>query len=644
MKEQHDDHQLIRAWLRCGLRRRDLLRLLGAGASLATINAILAACGGTAPVATSAPAATAPATTAASAPTTGAAATGAVSTTRAAVATTGAAATPVAAGMPTSAAPAAGTVATNVTLTMPIVTTLDITLDPQKAINALVLFNLYDFIYGGLVKYDKDARVIPDLAEKWDKSPDGLVYTFHLRDNAKFASGRKVTPDDFIYSWKRALDPKTPSPAEHFLEHIKGYKAFLKGEATELAGAKKLDDRTLEVTLSKPYNFFLSYACTYPFWAVDKELVEKYGDRNNVDWTNHEPYGTGAWKVAKFDPATGIELVRNEHYWGEQSPSVTKVSIPLIKGPTAANQALNLYKGDQAEILSNFPLSLLDAVEKDYKDQIVVVEGGGTSSVALSFSKKPFDNMLVRLAFAMAIDRERYGKQIWRGAWKPTEFFEPPSIPNYQGAPGIKFNLEEAKKVLAAAGFPNGQGLPPVTLYIASATSAEDVNRYRALADMWNKGLGANVQIDTSLTATQIIDKRKEEKGFQMELMGWINITETPQLMSEVFRTDSPYMKDRFDWGLPVEKKSYGGVEYDPAADAKKFDDLMNQADIEQDAKKRNDLYRQGEELMLKNAVYVPYGNFVYRSLVKPKVRGLEWGAFFFFYPRSIEKNVIVTK
>ncbi len=161
---------------------------------------------------------------------------------------------------------------------------------------------------------------------------------------------------------------------------------------------------------------------------------------------------------------------------------------------------------------------------------------------------------------------------------------------------------------------------------------------------MWNKGLGANVQVNTSLTNTQIIDKRKAEKGFQMEIMGWINITETPQLESEVFRTDSVYMKDRFDWGLPVPTKSSNGVAYDPATDAKKFDELMNQADVEQDPKKRNDLYNQGEALILKNAVYVPYGNFVYRELVKPKVQGLEWGAFFFFYPRSFEKNVVVLK
>ena len=150
--DEHPNHQLTSAWLRSGLRRRDLLRLLAAGTSLVTINAILTACGGTPVTSTSAPAATVAATTGAAtvAPTTGAVATGAASTARVAVATTGAAATPATTGSiaaataSTAPAYAAGDIATNVTITMPVVTTLDITLDPHKAINALVLFNLYE--------------------------------------------------------------------------------------------------------------------------------------------------------------------------------------------------------------------------------------------------------------------------------------------------------------------------------------------------------------------------------------------------------------------------------------------------------------------------------------------------------------------
>ena len=208
--------EIATAWTRAGLSRRDLLRLLSAGVSLATLNAILTACGGAAATPTAGTTATG-ATTAAkptAAPTTAggsAPATNATAATTGSV-TTGSTARPAAIGSPVANSAATGNIATGITLTLPIVTTTDITLDPHKAINSLVFGNLYEYIYGGLTRYDKDAHVVPDLAEKWDKSPDGLVYTFHLRDGIKFANGKPITPDDFIYSWKRTLDPKRPRP------------------------------------------------------------------------------------------------------------------------------------------------------------------------------------------------------------------------------------------------------------------------------------------------------------------------------------------------------------------------------------------------------------------------------------------------
>lgn len=530
----------------------------------------------------------------------------------------------------------------NVTLTMPVVTTIDVTLDPNKADNQGLFAELYMYIYGGMVIDDKDAHVKMDLAEKIDKSPDGLVYTFHIRPDAKFGNGRAVVADDFVYSWKRALDPKNTSPTVLFLENLKGAKEYTAGTATEISGVRKIDDHTLELTLVEPHNYFLSYMCVFPWYIVDKDLVEKYGDSNNSDWINHQPYGTGPWRVDKFDPTTSIELVPNEHYWDPPSPSVTRIVLPILKGPTAATTALNLYKANQAQVVGVIPISLLDAVRKDYKDEVVDVVVGGTESVALSFTKKPFDDVLVRRAFAMALDRATFDNQVWRGTLKVTENFEPPSVKDYTPPPGIKYDPQEAKKVLAAAGFPGGKGLPPITLYMSSELSAEDINRWRALAQMWNTTLGSNVVVDTSMTQDQIDRKRVAEKGFQLEIFGVINVTETPQLMSEFLRSDSVYMKDRLDWGAPVPAMSYGGVTYDPAADSKTFDRLTSQADVEQDPEKRNALYQQAEELALRNAVYIPFGIYVYPALNKKNVRGLVWGAYYYIIPGAVGKDVVV--
>jgi ABC-type transport system substrate-binding protein len=539
-------------------------------------------------------------------------------------------------------AAAQGDVQTGVTLTMPLVTVFDITLDPNKAENLGEHAELYMYIYGGMVVHSKDAHVQQDLAETIETSDDGLVYTFHIRPDAKFGNGRAVVADDFIYSWERALDPERPSPTRFFLENIEGYEAFSNGEADTLSGVRKIDDQTVEVTLSRPYNFFLSYMCVFPWYIVDRELVEAHGDRNNSEWTNHQPYGTGQWKVDRFDPTTAIELVPNEHHWAPPSPSISRIIIPILKGPTAANTALNLYKADQAQVIGAIPLSLLDSVRQDFPDELVEVLVGGTQSVALSFSKPPFDNVLARRAFAMALDRETFCNQVWNGARRPTEVFEPPSIKDYTPPEGIAYDPEGAVEVLAAAGFPNGEGLPTITLYMSSETSAEDINRWRALAQMWNDTLGSDVVIDTSMTADQINRRRVEEKGFQIEIMGVINITETPQLMSEFMRSDSVYQKDRFDWGIEVEAMEYDGVTYDPTADSAEFDRLVNEADVAQDPVARNELYHQAEELALRNAVYIPFGNYVFPALNKANIEGLLWGPYYYLIPGVVNEDVVV--
>ena len=636
--ERHELDNLTQEWLRRGLSRRALLRTLAAGAGLVTMEAALAACGATGTSPTAGPAGGGAGPTAAL-PTV-------VANPGAPAATTPGAPTVVTAATQPAGAPPADFVR-NATLTIPIVTTLDINIDPHKTINSLLYGNLLPNVFNGLVRYDKDAKVVPELAERWEKSADGLTYTFHIRKNAKWATGRDVVADDFIYSWKRTLDPKKPSPTAHFMEHIKGYDEFLKGDAKELEGAKKVDDKTIQIVLKKPYNFFLGYLAIYPWYIVDREAIEKWngGDINSVEWTNHQPYGTGPWKVTKFDPTQGIEMAPNEHYWGGTSPSITKLSWPILRGPTGPNTALNLYKTGEAQMVGNFPLALLDAVEREFSKEMLRVTVGGTQSLAFDFKKKPFDNVLVRRAFGMAIDRETWASQVWRGIRKPTTAFIPPAVPNYTPPEGIKFNAEEAKKVLAAAGFPNGQGLPKVTIYgNYSDTPAEDVNRWRWVADQWKKILGADVDVDTSMTSTQYLDERRNRKGYQCEIRGWINIQETPELMSEVFRDNSPYMKDVFDWGIQVEPKTYEGVTYDATADARKFNELVNQADVEQDPQKRNDLYRQCEELVLRNAVYVPLGNFIALQLVKPQVKGLQWGAYHYFFPEVLGKDVVITR
>lgn len=516
-----------------------------------------------------------------------------------------------------------------------------VVVDPHRAPNWGPFWFMLPFAYGGLVQYDENAIVKPDLAESWEVSNGGLTYTFKIRPDAKFASGRDVVADDFVYSWKRSIHPDNPSPMAHFMEHLKGYQAYIDGEATELEGVRVVDPKTIEVTLSRPYNFFLSYLATYTWFVVDKEAVEQYGD----DFASH-PSGTGPWTITKIDPQLVVEMVPNEHYYGGVNQSIAKLKFHVLVGPTADTTALNLYKSDELAFVS-IPIALMDAVKNDTTlsgEMKKIWPTGSTRSLAMNFAAEPFDDVRVRRAFGHAIDRETFSKVIWRETWLPTDVYTPPIIektdPGYEPPHDVapEFDPEKGKQLLADAGYPNGEGLPEIRFYEASEDASDEINRWRAFLDMFKEHLGVEIVHDTSMTADQIDKLRTERGGLQMEVWWWGIITETPQLMSEVFRTDSPYMVSTFNWNYDLPATG----EYTPGEDAKKFDELMAQADVEQDIDTMNELYRQGEELVLKNAVYVPIANLVTYVLIKPWIKNMRLESWPFGNPARFEPDVFI--
>ncbi len=552
-----------------------------------------------------------------------------------------AAAAPVAAGRAPAPRYQDGEVETNATITVPFNPAgQGVTIDPHRTINWGPFWIMFPNVWSGLVRYTETAKVELDLADSYTVSPDGLIYTFKLRPGLKYANGRPVLADHFVQSWRRALDPENVSPMAHFMEHLQGYKEFTEGTSDQL-GARAVDDATVEVTLVKPYNFFLSYMAAFVWDVVDPQAIQEAGE---TDFPLKDA-GTGPWRFTEFDPSTQFVMDPNPNHYGGNSPSIVKIVWPIVTGPTADNTALNLYKADQA-VSADVPLTLKAAVEQDpvlSKEMIRIEPSGSTRSLVMDFTKPPFDDVRVRRAFGMAIDRETWANQIWQGTWKPTDFFTPPIVmttSTYQPPEGIKFNPEEAKKLLAEAGFPDGQGLPEITYYEGSGDAPDEVNRWKAFLQMFKEHLNVEVRHDTSKTLDQIQDLQEENAGRQFDVWWWGNITETPQLMSEVFRVDSPYNKGVFNWQPELPAK--GG--YDPGADAATFQELMTQADVEQDPEKREALYRQGEELVLKNAVYVPMGNWIAMFVQKPWLKGAKQGAWTGRLPIWFNKDVVVLK
>ncbi len=515
-----------------------------------------------------------------------------------------------------------------------------VTLDPHQTVNWGPFWVAFPNVWGGLVRYDENAKVQLDLAESYTVSDDGQVYTFKIRSDAKYASGNQVVADDFIKSWKRALNPSRPSPMSQFMAQIQGYANYINKKSDSL-GIRAVDDSTVEVKLGKPYSFFLSYMASFVWSVIDPKVLDAEGETDFV----LKDAGTGPWRFTEFDPSTQFTMEPNKNHYGGNSPSLKTIVWPFVSGPDADTTALNLYKKDQA-ISADVPLSLKSAVEgdPDLSQQLIKIQPyGSTQSIGMDFKQKPFNDVRVRRAVAMAIDRDKWANEIWEGTWAPATAFTPPVVSatsNYELPDGLNFDVNEAKNLLKEAGFEGGQGLPEITYYEPAEDSDDVKDRWKALLDMIKENIGMEITHDTSKTLEQIMSLQTDNGGRQFDVIWWWNVTETPHLVSDVFASTSSYMKGVFNWNSKLKKTG----DYDPGADSMAFDDFVKKADVEKDEATRNDQYKQAEELALKNAVYVPLGNWVQMYVQKPWLQGTKQGPWTGRLPVWFNKDVVVVK
>jgi oligopeptide transport system substrate-binding protein len=514
-----------------------------------------------------------------------------------------------------------------------------VTLDPHRSADYGGFWVMYPNVWGGLLRYDEMGRVVEDLAESFATSEDGLTYTFKIRPDASYASGRPVEAVHFVQSWARALDPANPSPMASFMQHVAGYQEYLEQAEGAQLGFRAVDESTVEITLSEPYSFFPSYLASFVWSVVDPQVMDEAGPENFV----LNGAGTGPWQFTQYELDVQFEMEPNPNHYAGTSPSIARIIWPILTGPSAAREALDRYLADEA-VSADVPLSLKAEVEADavISRELVRLDQfpATTRSLAMDFRQPPFDDVRVRRAFGLAIDRNRYA-EIYEGTWSPTSIFTPPvvwELSGYQPPEGLEFNPDEARALLEEAGFPNGEGLPEVVYYHAAGESEEELERVRAVLQMFEENLGVVITLDDSKTLQQIADLQLDNNGRQFDLVWWQNVTETPHLLSEVFRPDSPYMAGYVNWATDL--PAIG--DYDPGADAQVFADLMAQADVEQDEAARNDLYRQGEELVLKNAVYVPIANWIPMFVQKPWLQGTRQGPWTGRLPVQFDKDVVV--
>lgn len=454
-------------------------------------------------------------------------------------------------------------------------------------------FDVVSNIMVGLTQYTNDVQCKPACAANWEILDDGKRYIFHLRKDVLWTDGRPVTAQDFVFAWTRLLDPATAAQYAFFLYDIVGAKDFNTGKAktAEALGIKAIDDYTFEVKLVKPAAYFIYLTAFCPSYPQRKDLVEKYKDR----WTEPENLVTnGPFKLAKWQHEYKIELEGNEKFF-EGPPKLKRIKMFMVP---EASTAFALYENNELDFVDNRSFATPD-VERyrkspEYKNFPLL----RAYYLAFNVSKKPFDDVRIRKAFAQSVDRTVFPKILRRGE-RPTASWIPPALGGNPDS-GMSFNPEEARRLLAEAGYPGGKGFPETKILYPNR---EDVRLVvEATQDEIKRNLGVHVELVNQEWKVYLATTRKDP----------------PQMFRESWGADFPDPETFMNLFT-----SYNGNNHTRWKSAD-YDKLIEAAEGEQDKAKRADLYRQADVMLCQKEVpIVPAFLATQNIMVKPWVKGI---------------------
>ena len=508
-------------------------------------------------------------------------------------------------------------------------------LDPV-GINDVVSHHVSHQIYDGLIDLDTTLQIIPMLAKRWEISPDGLTYTFYLRNDVTFhdnecfpgGKGRKFIAQDVVYSFTRVLDPRTGSLGFDFYKnYVEGAKEYNEeiSKATsekrepklaEVTGYKALNDTTFQIKLKKSFAPFIYYMCQGFAYIVPKEAVEKYGK----DYFQN-PVGTGPFVFQNWTPDLEINLKRNPNYWdkdthGNQIPYLEGVKFRFIKD--LSQQLLEFKNGNLYESY-RIPNELFKSIVNEDKtltpeySQFTVQRKTALSTQYYGFlvTSKTFSDVRVRQAFNYAIDREKILKYVLNGSATDPAIYGmvPPVMPNYNAkqVKGYTFDLVKAKQLMTEAGYPGGKGFPEVTLNINEG-GGRNTQIAEAIQDML-KEIGVTVKLQLLQFAQHLDNIDAGRSDFYR--LGWNADYPDPETFLNLF-----YGKN-----VPANPKDVSPINSFRYVNPQ-YDALFEKAIATVDIAERNKLYEQAEQLAVNDAVCL----FIYYDedwrLVQSFVRG----------------------
>jgi len=473
-----------------------------------------------------------------------------------------------------------------------------LTLDPHIAQDAESALYIVE-IFGGLVTLDPDLKIQPDLAAELPSAENGgktvnadgtVTYTFQIRDGAQFHDRKPVRAEDVKFSLERAADPATQSlVSEFFLGDIVGVREKLAGDAEEISGVQIVDPTTIAITIERDLPNFL-YKLTYPTgYVVDRTQVE--ADEN---WTRH-PNGTGPYELTEWRLGERITLDANPRYH-LGAPNVQTVRFLL------AGSGITLYESGDVDA-SGVALDDLERIQDPAEALNAEYRSGSRlllDYLGFNTNAPPFDDVKVRQAFAMAIDKDEIAAALFKDAIPVADSIVMPGMPAYNAqAQAPQFDPDAARQLLAESSYGGPEGLPSITL-AESGTGATAGEGTTAMIEMWRDNLGVDVQIQQAEAATFFQDV--DEGRYQMFLLAWIMD----------YPDEENILNIHFDSESPNNNTFYSNPQ---------VDQLLRDALLNADPQERIQQYQQAEQIILDEAPWYPLYFGQYHVLIKPYVQ-----------------------
>ena len=474
-------------------------------------------------------------------------------------------------------------------------------LDPH-VVTGIVEHRVMKSLFEGLLSLDpNDLSVIPGAAETWSISEDGLIYTFNLHKNGRWSNGDPVLASDFVWSWWRSLQPALGNQYVFMLFPVKNAERYFNQEVTDFeeVGVKALDDYTLQVELTNPTPYFLQLMDHYSTWPVHRPTIEKFGkpDESYTQWTRPgNLVGNGAFVLTEWKLNRYVAVERNEFYWDTENVKLNGIKYYPTENRTTEER---MFRAGQLHFTYETAIDRVPYYRENSPELLQISPYMGSYLYRLNTTLPQLSDVRVRKALAMTIDRQLLIDTVLNGLFTPSYAITPPGLLGYYPPKLFSYDPEQARKLMAEAGYPNGEGFPVTELQY----NTDEQHRKVAITiqQMWKKEL--NIDVTLQNRDWKVYLDNEATGNFEISRGGWIADYVDPNSFLDMWIDDSGL--NRTGWS------------------DERYDDLiLQQAPTAVDAEARYKIFYEAETLMMESMPFIPIYTYASHHFRDPAVKG----------------------